>query len=221
VLSAPTVARFLELLKLASRAPLPKGKRLAAFSSSGGDNGMAADFASAAGPDLPQPTERPRDAIKAMLPDHAPGSNPPDLTAGYWGAEDKLTPMFRTMLGEGGYDLALIVLDHPRPELGPEPVKALEAMVRALGTASRETGVIGGLASVDALSMPESMRHYALEEGRMPLQGLDDACAVLACWAAYAAFQRRLECEGPPALPPVLAPIQAGPRRPPDQPGSQ
>src|SRR5690348_49152 len=76
VLSAPTVARFLELLKLASRAPLPRGKRLAVFSSSGGDNGMAADFASAAGLDLPQPNEGQRSAIKAMLPDYAHVSNP-------------------------------------------------------------------------------------------------------------------------------------------------
>ncbi|HKF64851.1 MAG TPA: acetate--CoA ligase family protein [Dongiaceae bacterium] len=205
ILSAPTVARFLELLKLASRAPLPGGRRLAVFSSSGGDNGMAADYASAAGLDLPQPNESQRSAIKAMLPDYAQVSNPLDFTAGYWGAEERLTPMFRTMLQEGGYDLALIVLDHPRMELGPEPRKPLEAMVRALGAAARGTKVIVGLASVDALSMPESMRRYALDHGLMPLQGLDDACAVLARWAAYAAFRRKLEHEGPPAPPAALA----------------
>jgi acetate---CoA ligase (ADP-forming) len=213
ILSAPTVARFLELLKVASRAPLPKGKRLAVFSSSGGDNGMAADFASAAGLDLPQPSERQRRAIAAMLPDYAQVSNPLDFTAGYWGAEEKLTPMFRTLLQEGGYDLALIVLDHPRMELGPEPRKPLEAMVRALGAASRATGVIGGLASVDALSMPESMRRYALERDLLPLQGLDDACAVLACWAAYGEFRRNLAREGPPALPQPLAPLSPCGRR--------
>ena len=204
ILSAPTIARFLELLKLASRAPLPGGRRLAVFSSSGGDNGMAADFASAAGLDLPQPNETQRSAIKAMLPDYAQVANPLDFTAGYWGAEERLTPMFRTMLQEGGYDLALIVLDHPRMELGPEPRKPLEAMVRALGAATRGTKVIAGLASVDALSMPESMRRYALDHGLMPLQGLDDACAVLARWAAYAAFRRKLE-------PAALAPLD--PRR--------
>ena len=84
-------------------------------------------------------------------------------------------------------------------------------MVRALGAATRGTKVIGGLASVDALSMPESMRRYALDHGLMPLQGLDDACAVLACWAGYAAFRRKLEQDGPPALPAALAPLD--PRR--------
>jgi acyl-CoA synthetase (NDP forming) len=207
ILSAPTVARFLELLKLASRAPLAGGRRLAVFSSSGGDNGMAADFASAAGLDLPQPNESQGSAIKAMLPDYAQVSNPLDFTAGYWGAEDRLTPIFRTMLQDGHYDLALIVLDHPRMELGPEPRKPLEAMVRALGAATRGTKVIAGLASVEALSMPESMRRYALGQGLMPLQGLDDACAVLARWAAYAAFRRKLEQDGPPALPAPLAPL--------------
>ncbi len=201
VLATPTVARFLELLKVASRAPLPKGKRLAVFSSSGGDNGMAADFAAAAGLDLPQPEAGQLEAIKAMLPDYAQVSNPLDFTAGYWGAEDRLVPMFRTMLQGGGYDLALIVLDHPRMELGPEPRKPLEAMVRAMGRAVRETGVIGGLVSVDPLSMPESMRRYALEHGLLPLQGLDDACAVLARWASYAEYRRTVERAGAPALP--------------------
>jgi acyl-CoA synthetase (NDP forming) len=207
ILSAPTIARFLELLKLASRAKLPEGRRLAVFSSSGGDNGMAADFASAAGLDLPQPSEEQRRAIAAMLPDYAQVANPLDFTAGYWGAEERLTPMFRTLLQEGGYDLALIVLDHPRMELGPEPRKPLEAMVRALGAATRGTEVIAGLASVDALSMPESMRRYALDHGLVPLQGLDDACAVLARWAGYAAFRRKLEQQGPPALPAALPPL--------------
>jgi acyl-CoA synthetase (NDP forming) len=207
ILSAPTIARFLELLKLASRAKLPGGRRLVVFSASGGDNGMAADFATAAGLDLPQPSETQRSAIKAMLPDYAQVSNPLDFTAGYWGAEERLKPMFRTMLQEGGYDLALIVLDHPRMELGPEPRKPLEAMVRALGAAAGGTKVIAGVASVEALSMPETMRRYALDHGLMPLQGLDDACTALARWAGYAAFRQKLAHDGPPALPAALAPL--------------
>jgi acyl-CoA synthetase (NDP forming) len=213
ILATPTVAQFLELLKLATRAPLPRGRRLAVFSSSGGDNGMAADFGSAAGLELPQPTAQQRSTIAAMLPDYAQVSNPLDFTAGYWGAEDRLTPMFRTMLQDGGYDFALLVLDHPRLELGPEMRKPLEAMVRALGAASAGTGVIGGLTSVDPLSMPEAMRRHVLDQGLMPLPGLDDACAVLARWASYGEFRRKLERDGPPVPPTGLAPLETIARR--------
>ncbi len=206
IMSTPTVAQFLELLKLASLAHLPRGRRLAVFSSSGGDNGMAADFGTKAGLALPQPSEAQRRDIKAMLPDYAQVSNPLDFTAGYWGAEDRLRPMFRRMLEEGGYDLALLVLDHPRLELDRELSKALEAMVRALGAACRGTAVVGALASVDPLSMPQSMRRYVLSQGLLPLQGLDDACAVLARWAGHAELCRRLEREEAPALP--LAPAR-------------
>jgi acyl-CoA synthetase (NDP forming) len=213
VLSTPTIARFLELLKVASRAPLPTGGRAAVFSSSGGDNGLVADYAAATGLDLPQPSEAQRKSIEAMLPDYAQVSNPLDFTAGYWGAEERLTPMFRTMLEGGAYDYGLIVLDHPRMELGPEPRKPLEAMVRALGTAVRETSVIGGLVSVDPLSMPDGMRRYALEHGLLPLQGLDDACAVLADWARYAEFRRLLERAGSPAPPASLPALEPQSRR--------
>ena len=213
ILSVPTVAQFLELLKVASRAPLPKGRRLAVFSSSGGDNGMAADNAAAAGLDLAEPSERQRSAVAAMLPDYAQVSNPLDFTAGYWGAEERLTPMFRTMLEEGGYDFALLILDHPRLELGPEVRKPLEAMVRALGAARRGTNVIGALASVDPLSMPESMRRHVMQQGLLPLPGLDDACAVLARWAAYAEFRRKVERDGPPAPPLAVSPIDRGTRQ--------
>jgi acyl-CoA synthetase (NDP forming) len=209
ILSTASVPQFLELLKTASLAPLPRGRRLAVFSSSGGDNGMAADFASAAGLELPQPNERQRAAVKALLPDYGQVSNPLDFTAGYWGAEKLLTQMFTDMLAEG-YDQGLLVIDHPRPELGAENGKALEAMSRALATASRATGVPGAVASVNPESQPEFMRRYLIERGLLPLQGLHDAGAVLGRWADYAELRHALPRDGLPAAPLALAPLPAG-----------
>ena len=209
ILSTASVPQFLELLKAASLAPLPRGRRLAVFSSSGGDNGMAADFASAAGLELPQPNERQRAAVKALLPDYGQVSNPLDFTAGYWGAEKLLTQMFTDMLAEG-YDQGLLVIDHPRPELGTEGGGALEAMSRALATASKATGVPGAVASVNPESQPEFMRRYLIAMGLLPLQGLHDAGAVLGRWAGYAELRRALPRNGLPAVPLALAPLPAG-----------
>ena len=209
ILSTASVPQFLELLKTASLAPLPRGRRLAVFSSSGGDNGMAADYASAAGLALPQPNERQRAAVKALLPDYGQVSNPLDFTAGYWGAEKLLTAMFTDMLAEG-YDQGLLVIDHPRPELGEESGKALEAMSRALATASKASGIPGAVACVNPESQPEFMRRYLIAMGLLPLQGLHDAGAVLGRWADYADLRRALARDGLPTPPLGLAALPPG-----------
>jgi acetate---CoA ligase (ADP-forming) len=169
-----------------------RGRRLAVFSSSGGDNGMAADFASAAGLDLPAPSRSQVAAIGQLLPSYGHVSNPLDFIAGYWGAENLLTPMFTEMLGDG-YDQGLLVVDHPLPELGPEVGVSLAAMVRSLGAASRATGVPGAVACVNPESMPTSMRDQVIAEGLLPLQGLHDAGPVLGLWSAYSERVASLE----------------------------
>jgi acyl-CoA synthetase (NDP forming) len=170
---------------------------------------MAADFASAAGLVMPPPNERQRAAVKALLPDYGHVSNPLDFTAGYWGAEKLLTPMFTDMLAEGS-DFGLLVIDHPRPELGPENGKALESMSRALATASKATGVPGAVACVNPESQPEFMRQYLIDMGLLPLQGLHDAGAVLGHWARHADLRRAVAERGLPAAPLALAALPAG-----------
>lgn len=203
VMQTASVPQFLELLKTASLAPLPKGRRVAVFSSSGGDNGMAADYLSGGGLELPQPNETQRREVKALLPDYGQVSNPLDFTAGYWGQEQLLTPMFTSMLREG-YDQGMIVIDHPRPELGSTSAQALYAMARSVANASRATGVPGVVCCVNPESMPEPMRRMVIDEGLLPLQGLHDAGAVLGHWARYA--ERRREGRKP-TLPLSVAPL--------------
>ncbi len=190
VLSTSSVPQFLEALKVASVWNPVRGRRLAVFSSSGGDNGMAADYASTAGLALPPPSEHQAAAVKALLPDYAQVTNPLDFTAGYWGAEHLLTPMFSEMLTEG-YDQGLLVVDHPLPELGSDVAIPVEAMVRSLGTASRNTGVPGAVTCVNPESMPKTMREQVIAEGLLPLQGIHDAGPVLGLWADYSERQFR------------------------------
>jgi acyl-CoA synthetase (NDP forming) len=200
IIAVNSVPRFLELLKALSTGIRPEGRRLTVFSSSGGDNGMAADFAAAAQLALPEPTAAQADAVNALLPDYGNAGNPLDFTAGYWGQEELLTSMFTHMLGTG-YDMGALVIDHPRPELGPEVAVPMQAMVRALGKASRATGIPGAVACVNPESMPETMRRQVLEEGLIPLQGVHDAFAVLGNLADYEMFCRRIDAGDLPSLP--------------------
>lgn len=207
-----TVPQFLELLKAFSVGRMPAGRRLTVFSSSGGDNGMAADFASAAGFELPPPSESQVKAVRALLPDYGTAGNPLDFTAGYWGQEQLLTPMFTEMMREG-YDYGAIVIDHGRRRPGDRTVDDwLAAMVRAMGTASRKSGLPGAVVCVNPESMPEEMRQMVLSEGLVPLLGLHDAFEVLGRMADYAVFKRRAAETGLPATP-LRAPEPGAKRR--------
>ncbi len=190
VIATDTVPQFLEMLKIASVTSPLTGPRIAVFSSSGGDNGLAADYCSFAGLALPQPSKRQVDAIKPLLPDFGHVSNPLDFTAGYWGNEELLTPMFTTML-EGDYDSGLMVMDHPSPKVAEDAGEPILAMIRALAAAGRATGKPVFMGSVNPESIPENVRVWMLDLGVVPLQGLHDAATVIALWAGYCAILRQ------------------------------
>ncbi len=184
VITAASVPQFMELLKMASLGDKLKGNRLAVFSSSGGDNGMAADFTEGVGLTLPPLSEKAVTALRPRFPDFAHIGNPLDFTAEYWGDEDTLYPIFMEALSEG-YDQGLFVVDHPILELGEGEAVHVAAMVRAMGRACRDVCVPGVIASVYPESMPSVMRQQVIDEGLVPLQGLHDAGPVMGAWTKY------------------------------------
>lgn len=211
VLATQSVPQFLELLKALSVSPLPRGRRLTVFSSSGGDNGMSADFASLAGLDLPPPSAAQAEAVNRLLPDFGAAGNPLDFTAGYWGQEELLTPMFTTML-EGDYDIGAIVIDHPRQGEDAPVDGMMAAMVRAMGTAARRSDKVAAVASVNPESMPTRMRQMVLAEGLIPLQGIHDSFIVLGRMADYAETLQGVARDGLPTQPPPPAVLPHGRR---------
>lgn len=206
VIETDTVPQFLEMLKIASVSKPLDGKRIAVFSSSGGDNGLAADYCSFAGLDLPQPTSAQVDTIKPLLPGYGHVSNPLDFTAGYWGNEALLTPMFTTMLGDG-YDAGLMVMDHPAPNVPRDGGEPILAMIRALAAAGKATGKPVYMGSVNPESIPEHVRIWMMGEGVVPLQGLHDAAPVIAHWADHGLRSGVGATTDP--LPFVVAPLTA------------
>lgn len=195
VLETETIPQFLECLKLASIAPLFEGRRAAFFSSSGGDNGLAADYCAYSGVDLPAPCDGQVRPIAELLPDYAHVSNPLDFTAGYWGNEAVLTPMFTQML-EGAYDFGVVVLDHPPTEFGPEAGEPVRAMIRSIAAAGKTTGKPVAMASVNPESIPVDVRDWMQGIGVVPLQGLHDATKVLGLWATHSENLRRDAASG-------------------------
>jgi acyl-CoA synthetase (NDP forming) len=133
---------------------------------------------------LPQPNKHQVDTIKPMLPDFGHVSNPLDFTAGYWGSEPLLTPMFTTML-EGDVDAGILVIDYPPVGSPYKDKSAHQAMDRALAAAGRATGKPVFHASVNTESIPPEDAAMLIEQGIVPLNGLHDAARVIALWAGY------------------------------------
>lgn len=184
VIRADTVPQFLEMMKLASLAPQISGDRICVFSSSGGDNGLAADYCSFAGLALPQPAPEQVSVIRPLLPEFGHVSNPLDFTAGYWGQEELLTPMFTTML-QGGYDAGMLVIDYPAATAAVERKAAHQAMDRALAAAGRASGKPVFHASVNTEAIPPGDAAALIAQGIVPLNGLHDAAEVIGKWIRY------------------------------------
>ncbi|WP_114216596.1 acetate--CoA ligase family protein [Ochrobactrum sp. 3-3] len=199
VIETDTVPQFLEMMKLASIAAPLEGARITVFSSSGGDNGLAADYCSFAGLELPQPSQQQKDIIKPTLPDFGHVSNPLDFTAGYWGSEELLTPMFTTMLN-GDYDAAMLVIDYPPAGSPYKDKSAHQAMDRALAAACEVSGKPVFHASVNTESIPPEDAEALIAQGIVPLNGLHDAAQVVAKWANYCKMVGRDKRQGDAAL---------------------
>ena len=203
VIETDTVPQFLEMMKLASTGAPLEGERITVFSSSGGDNGLAADYCSFAGLQLPQPNQQQKDIIKPTLPDFGHVSNPLDFTAGYWGSEELLTPMFTTMLN-GDYDAAMLVIDYPPVGSPYKDKSAHQAMDRALAAAGKAAGKPVFHASVNTESIPPEDAEALIVQGIVPLNGLHDAAQVVAKWANYCKMVGREKRQGDAALGPKV-----------------
>jgi acyl-CoA synthetase (NDP forming) len=209
VIRTDTVPQFLEMMKLASIAEPVAGSRISVYSSSGGDNGLAADYCSFAGLQLPQPTLEQVGVIKPLLPEFGHVSNPLDFTAGYWGNEKLLTPMFTTMLS-GDCDAGMLVVDYPPADSPYKETGAHDAMDRALAAAGKATGKPVFHASVNTGGITPDASQRLIAQGIVPLQGLHDAAWVISKWAGHCARVRADAANGGASLA-NLVPYAAAP----------
>ncbi len=194
---------MLETLKLLTVTGAPRGRRLAAFTCSGGDATMLADGGERTGVTFPAPSAGTERSLVRQLPALATVSNPLDYTAPLWGDEERLVGVFGAMLDDP-CDLALLVQDYPDPGLGASH-GPYQADVRAFSSAVRAAGVPGAVCSVLPETLDGPTRASLIATGLAPLQGINDALVAIAGAAGYA--ERRIaltSCANPEgwALPP-------------------
>ena len=183
VIRVETPAAMMEALKALTIAGPLRGRRIAAFTGSGGDAAMLADAAERLGLEFPQPSAKVRGELADQLPTIATLSNPLDYTTALWGREDPLAEVIATQLSDG-YSAALIVQDYPKPPLS-EDLHLYRADSAAFTRATRAAEIPAAICS----AIPETHNDEAcaamLAAGVAPLQGIDQALEALAAAARY------------------------------------
>lgn len=173
------------LLVLDSVGPLP-GNRLVSMSCSGGEASVIADRAESLDVEFPDFEADQAQRIGATLSEFVSISNPLDYHTFIWGDEERLVDCFTAVL-DGPSDAAMLVLDFPREGLDDS---SWWPTLRAFGTASRATGTPGLVVGTMAENVPTSVEAATVEQGLVPVRGVDAALLGLeaaARWGSHVA----------------------------------
>jgi acetate---CoA ligase (ADP-forming) len=190
VIRVESPAQLMETLKMLIVAGPPKGRRLAAFTCSGGDSEMAADWAERYGLELPQPRAATHHLVKTQLPSFCSVANPLDYNTAIWGHYDKIRKVQSDFLADG-YDLAVLIQDHPPQEIDIDRETGLHD-TRAFCDAAASFGLPAAVCSSLPENLTADVRALLLEKGVAPLQGIDDGLFALAAAVRYGAWRRAL-----------------------------
>jgi len=176
-------AQLLETLKLLCVAGVPKGRRVAGLTCSGGGATMLADHAEKLGLEFVPPTEDRARRLRAQLPATATVSNPLDYTTPIWGIPEKTLPVFTTLLGDD-CDSAVIVQDYPAAGLDESKVYYRNDTVSFV-TAARARKLAAAVCSTLPENLDAETREFLVSHGVAPMQGLEECLTAIAKAAAH------------------------------------
>lgn len=111
VIRAQSIEEMLGLLVGFSRTPLPKGKRVAILTNSGGPGIIATDALVTGGMEIAQFSEKTQKLLAEMLPLEASAANPIDLTA--WGVANTYREILPILFDDPNVDIILAMFVPP------------------------------------------------------------------------------------------------------------
>lgn len=185
---------LMETLKFLSVSGTPRGRRVAAFTCSGGEAALLADYCARCGLALPQPSPAAQQRLTRLLPDIATVSNPLDYTTPLWGNREKMPDVFGTLAGDG-YDAAIVIQDFP-----PTHIHADNRNYRNDAESFIEACAALGIPAASCCSLPENIdqetRELLIAGGVTPLQGFDSGLDALANACDYGVMRERILRQG-------------------------
>jgi acetate---CoA ligase (ADP-forming) len=189
---------FLETLEvLGRRRPLPRGRRIAAISESGGEASLVADL----GEGVRLPFEPFSVEIQRALVETFPNFVNPENPLDCFGVDDDekvYAGSVRILRELGDYDILLAQVDVSRFR-GATELSWNEAIVAAMGELSAERGVYPAVSTVHSTDPPPSITEMARRLDVPLLRGTGQALRALSAVAGW----RPAQPPAPPAGPPV------------------
>lgn len=199
VIEVEDVPELVETLEVLGRQRWPKGVRAAAISESGGEAGLLADHAEAAGLDLaPLPGET-AEALRGEFPNYLRPENPLDA----WAVDevDRVFPRSLQLLGEAGvYDILLAQLDLTRFRSERDHAWCA-TVVRALAETAASCGAFPAVVSTTSADPAPALVAIAREADIALLRGTGAAARAL---VAAARWQPKLPAAAPAGEPVAL-----------------
>ena len=187
---------MMETLKFLSVSGAPQGRKIAAFTCSGGEAALLADYCASAGLELPQPSETARQALTRLLPDIATVSNPLDYTTPLWGNREVMPEVYRTLIADG-YDAAITIQDFPPPHIHADNTyyrNDAESFIEACNEV--------GIPAASCCDLPENIdaetRQVMIDGGITPLQGFDSGLNAMANACRYGVNRKRILASSQP-----------------------
>ncbi len=181
---------MMETLKFLSVSGAPQGRKIAAFTCSGGEAALLADYCAGIGLELPQPSAPVSKKLVHLLPDIATVSNPLDYTTPLWGNREIMPEVFQTLVADG-YDAAIVIQDFPPPHIHADNTfyrNDAESFIEACSAV--------GLPGASCCDLPENIDAETREmmiEGRVtPLQGFDSGLSALSNACRYGIHRNRI-----------------------------
>ncbi len=190
VIRVHTIPQLLETIKLVSSAGLPKGKRLAVFTCSGGDGLLTADICEKLDVPLPSFPKAQAEDLRSQLPNFASVTNPLDYNTSLWGKEDLLTKLFSTVMA-GDFDAGMLVLDYAVES--EESLGVFDRSRRALIAACEQHGKMPIITATMPELFPTGPRDLAVAQHAAPMQGLPEALTAFASAHEFAEYRARRE----------------------------
>ncbi len=177
---------MLETLKILHVSAGGTGKRILSMSCSGGEACLMGDAITDTKLELPELDANQQHALREALGSRVALANPLDYHTYIWNDAESMFNMFAAML-EGDADVAVLVLDFPRPDRCTFP--SWELAIDAFKRAGKDwNGVLAVMATLPD-TMPEEQAQQLISAGVVPLCGLDDG--VLALLASSTLFNGR------------------------------
>ncbi len=141
IIRVETPADLLETAKMITVTGVPRGRKLAVFTCSGGDSEAVADLVEPYGGIFPQPSPEHRNAMQQYMQVFTSISNPLDYNTDNWGNREVLTALFSTMMLED-VDAGYLVIDSWSGSTDDVRENAtVDAAVLALNDAGKARGV--------------------------------------------------------------------------------